>query len=301
MRGTGIIKRAAVAGMLCLGLICTAKGADEALSGPIDSLEDLESTARLLFKLADTNNDNLISQKEATDAGNLLVGGFFFRADANGDGKVTREEATAARESLFNQRPLLRFIFQRGKEQIKKETQGNQPQQKVMALLDGNHDGEFSAVELRQAVASGVQTLFMTADLNRDSQLEPSELNQAVIELGRTAAPTAFNTADKDNNGALSQAEFDRAIMVPAHVAFQILDANKDQQISAEELRNGGQILLREIRAMRVPKAPNALSTQISQPDNSAATSPAPAPAPVRTYGVAAPAPASTPNPTVPR
>ena len=43
----------------------------------------------MLFKLADTNNDNLISQKEAVDAGNLLAGGFFFRADANGDGTVT--------------------------------------------------------------------------------------------------------------------------------------------------------------------------------------------------------------------
>ena len=43
----------------------------------------------MLFKLADTNNDGQISQKEATDAGNLLVGGFFFRADANGDGTLT--------------------------------------------------------------------------------------------------------------------------------------------------------------------------------------------------------------------
>ena len=43
----------------------------------------------MLFKLADTNNDNRISQKEAVDAGNLLAGGFFFRADANGDGTVT--------------------------------------------------------------------------------------------------------------------------------------------------------------------------------------------------------------------
>jgi hypothetical protein len=97
--------------------------------------------------------------------------------------------------------------------------------------------------------------------------------------------------------------------MVPAHVAFQILDANKDGQISAEELRNGGQILIREIRAMRVPKARNALSNQISHPENSAATTPAPAPA--RTYGVAgsapatqvapAPARASTPPQTIPR
>ncbi len=68
------------------------------LPGPIDSLSDLRDTASLVFKLADTNNDNQISRKEATDAGNLLVGGFFFRADTNGDGVLTEQEAQQARE-----------------------------------------------------------------------------------------------------------------------------------------------------------------------------------------------------------
>ena len=159
MHGTRIITMAAGAGLLCLGLICTAKGADKPKPGPIDSLEDLESTGRLLFKLADTNNDNLISQKEAIDAGNLLVGGFFFRADTNGDGKVTADEARAARESLFNQRPLLRFIFQRGAggdqagQQHRAAPSRRQPNLKDM--LDSNHDGDVSAAELRQAVADG--------------------------------------------------------------------------------------------------------------------------------------------------
>src|SRR5580704_5208177 len=67
--------------------------------GPIKSMHDLQDTAKVLFKLVDTNNDGQISQKEATDAGNLLVGGFFFRADANGDGTLTHEEAQQAREN----------------------------------------------------------------------------------------------------------------------------------------------------------------------------------------------------------
>ena len=87
---------------------------------PIATVQDLQDVGKFLFKLADTNNDNRISQKEAIDAGNLLVGGFFFRADANGDGTVTPEEAQAAREALFNQRPLLRFLFQ-------KSESGHQP------------------------------------------------------------------------------------------------------------------------------------------------------------------------------
>src|SRR4029077_11916067 len=85
------------------------------IPGPIDSIQDLQDTAKMLFKLADTNNDDQISQKEATDAATLLVGGFFFRADANGDGLLTPEEAQAARDSLFNQQPLLKFIVERAK------------------------------------------------------------------------------------------------------------------------------------------------------------------------------------------
>ena len=63
--------------------------------GPIDSLQDLQDTGRMIFKLVDENNDGQISQKEAVDAGNLAVGGLFFRADANGDGVVTQDEAKA--------------------------------------------------------------------------------------------------------------------------------------------------------------------------------------------------------------
>ena len=85
------------------------------MPGPIDSISDLQDTAKMVFKLADTNNDGQISQKEAVDAGNLLVGGFFFRADTNGDGVLTEQEAQQARESLFAQQPLLRFVLERAK------------------------------------------------------------------------------------------------------------------------------------------------------------------------------------------
>ena len=60
-------------------------------------------------------------------------------------------------------------------------------------MLDGNHDGTYSAAELRQAVATGVQALFLTADINKDSQLDPSEINQAVVEVGRSAAQSRLH------------------------------------------------------------------------------------------------------------
>src|SRR5262245_18355846 len=117
MRGKEIVKIVVGAGLLGLLLTCGARAADEDLPGPIDSLSDLQDLGKMLFKMADTNNDSRISQKEAVDAGNLLAGGFFFRADANGDGTVTAAEAAAAREALYNQRPLLRFVVQRAQQQ----------------------------------------------------------------------------------------------------------------------------------------------------------------------------------------
>ena len=267
MRGKEICKIVVGAGLLSMLLACGARAQDKDSPGPIHSIGDLQDVGKFLFKLADTNNDNRISQKEAIDAGNLLAGAFFFRADTNGDGVVTPDESRAAREALFNQRPLLRFIFQRSKEAINEQAGAagavKQGKLNLMNVLDTNHDGNLSAPELRQAVQTTVQSLFLTADRNGDGQLDPAELNEAVADLGRTAVQTAFNAADTDKNGAVSKAEFDKAIMTPAHVLFKIFDANNDGQISPDEMRSGMQILVRELRSMEVPEAPNSLSHQV--------------------------------------
>ncbi|QEH33661.1 EF hand [Aquisphaera giovannonii] len=255
---------AAFSGMLFVG---SAGAADKDLPGPIDSVEDLQSVGKMLFKLADTNNDNLISQKEAVDAGNLLAGGFFFRADANGDGTVTKAEADAAREALFAQKPLLRFVFERGKAEVNNQAaQGVAPRPlNLQGIFDSNSDGNLSAPELRQAVQTSVQGLFTVADKNADGQLDPTEVNQGIVEAGRAGIQAAFNAADLDKNGAVSQQEFDRAIINPAHVMFRIMDANNDNQISADELRSGSQVLLREFKAMQVPEPANSIPNQVRQ------------------------------------
>jgi Ca2+-binding EF-hand superfamily protein len=283
MLGREITKVVVAAGLLGMLWSCGARADDKKdLPGPIDNLGDLQDTGKMIFKLIDTNNDNLISQKEAVDAGNLLAGGFFFRADANGDGTVTADEARAAREALFNQKPLLRFIFERTQEETQRQgnqAQINQTKQNVLSVLDSNHDGNYSASEVRQAVQTSVQSIFMMADKNGDGQLDPSEVNAAVGELGRAAVQTAFNSADTDKNGAVSQAEFDKAIMNPAHVLFRIFDANNDNQISPDEMRSGMQILSREIRSLRVPEPSNSIRNQIRQQNATASPSTVPAPA----------------------
>lgn len=247
--------------------------------GPIDNVGDLQDTAKMLFKAADTNNDGVISQKEAVDAGNLIVGGFFFRADANGDGKVTKEEGDQARENLFNQRPILRFVFQRAEQET--AAQGAKPEidqagRNIMAAVDANHDGALDATELRQAVNTGVQSLFLTADRNGDGNLDPAELNSAAVEVGRAGLQAAFQTADMDKNGAVSREEFEKAIVNPANVVFRVMDANNDGQLSREELQSGVQILVGELKNLKVDEPANSIPKQVkSAIENTPAATPA--------------------------
>jgi Ca2+-binding EF-hand superfamily protein len=279
-------------GTVALGLATLASSACYAddkksdLPGPIDSISDLQDTAKLVFKLADTNNDGQISQKEGVDAGNLLVGGFFFRADTNGDGVLTEQEAQQARESLFAQQPWLRFVLERAKPT--NLPQGNQAQniqpiasgasndparvaqslatdlmRTIENLLDTNRDQKIEASELRQAVQTGVSTLFLVADTNQDGQLSPYELNAAVGEVAKSAVQSVFQAAAADRNNALSMDEYDKALAEPAHAVFRVLDANADNQLSLEELQRAEQIIADQIERLRVPDPSNSISNQM--------------------------------------
>jgi len=269
-------KRLFMVGALAIGIAGLVPGRASAqhrpagdIPGPIDNVRDLQDSLKMVFKMADTNNDGQISQKEATDVGNLLVGGFFFRADQNGDGVLEPQEAQAAREQLFQQQPLLRYVLQKAKPpagEVAAAT-GNNPQAQNIAnnpgqaignLIDSNHNQKIEAAELRQAVGQGVTMLFQVADANQDGQLSPTELNRAVGEAARMATQIAFQTADQDRNGAISMEEFDKALTGPAHAAFRVLDANNDNQLSLDELQRAQQVLGDQIRRLQMPDAPNA-------------------------------------------
>jgi len=272
--------------------------ADGDIPGPIDSIQDLEDTGKMLFKVADTNNDGQISQKEATDAGNLLVGGFFFRADANGDGTVSQEEAKAARESLFRQQPLLRFVVQRGKAGVQKANNGQNPAASLASLLDTNNDKQMQATEVRQAVQTAVQGVFATADTNRDGQMSPTEINAAIAGVGKTVARAGFQAADTDNNGQLSKAEYDKAIIEPANVVFTMFDANNDGQISSQELQTAEQLISSQLRNLRVPEPANSAGNLIGSGRTPGEVAPVPNIRTPREAGATRPA---TPAPAEPR
>jgi len=308
IRGAMMFGLATLASATCYG-----DDKKEVLPGPINSISDVQDTAKLVFKLADTNNDDQISQKEAVDAGNLLVGGFFFRADTNGDGVLTEQEAQQARESLFAQQPLLKFVLERARPT--NAAQGNQaqnvqpiasgtandpahvarslavdPMRTVENLLDTNHDQKIEATELRQAVQTGVSTLFLMADTNQDGQLSPYELNDAVGDIAKSAVQTVFQAADTDRNNQLSMDEYDKALTEPAHAVFRVFDANADNQLSLDELQRAEQIIADQITRLRVPEASNSMTKQL-QGGRRAAYKPVQNSQPVQ--GSPAPAPAA--------
>jgi len=233
---------------------------DGNLPGPIDSLSDAQDTGRMLFAMADTNHDGQISSKEATDAANLIVGGFFFRADQNGDGALSQEEAKSAREALFAQQPMLRYVVQTGQFQAKQA--GNNaaanPVASIGNLLDSNNDKQLQATEVRGAVETAIQGLFAAADTNRDGQMTPTEINAAIIGAVRTASQAAFQQADADNNGSLSSDEFTKAITQPASFVFSVLDGNNDGQITQQEAQQAQRIIGRQIQGLMVPEPANS-------------------------------------------
>jgi len=276
-------------GALLIGLSVLPALADEQvqrkpgdLPGPIDSVEDLQDTGRMVFKMADENNDGQISQKEALDAGNVLVGGFFFRADKNGDGVLSSEEAKESREAFLNSKPWVRYALGTAKSQLQKDgaTKNQNPNMlaNLAATFDTNNDKQLQASELRQAVQTAVQGGFAAADTNRDGQLSNAEVNAAIAGARRQIAQAAFQQADSDNDGQISQAEFIKAIEEPARVAFAVMDLNHDGKISQQEAQTARQLIASKLRQGYIPEAGNSPRNRINSAISNA-TQPNPQPA----------------------
>jgi len=232
---------------------------------PMEAIRDIQNTGRMLFMMADVNHDGQVSQQEAVDANNLLVGGFFFRADADGNGVVSAEEARSMSDRYLNQNPWLKYVVGTLRAQARqKDGQNNTNQgngngfQAIASLIDTNSDKQIQATELRQLVQTATQGMFAAADTNRDGQMSPSEVNAAVAGAVRAMGQAAFQQADDDHNGQLSRAEYDKAIIEPASAVFQIIDLNHDGQISQQEAQQIQGAVASQVRMFRLPEPANS-------------------------------------------
>jgi len=230
------------------------------LPSPMDAIRLIQNVGRTMFLAADVNHDGLLSQKEAIDANNTLVGGFFFQADRDGNGAVTQEEARAVQDAYLSQNPWARYIVETIRAQQKNPQNSNQPDliQSFSALLDSNNDKQIQATEVRELVQTTTQSIFAAADTNRDGQMSPSEINAAIAGGARSLAQFAFQQADTDNNGSLSRAEYDKSIVEPANVVFQILDLDHNGQISQQEAQQNERVLISQLRMLQLPEPANS-------------------------------------------
>ena len=240
-------------------------------------MPEVQILGKLAFKMFDENGDNKISQQEATDAGNLFVGGFFFSADTNGDGALSEEEMKKARDAFLKARPWVKYAVEAAEAiQTRQGDASATPENQakaMFAMLDTNRDRQLQATELRQGVQIGIQALYVMIDTDRDGQLTMAETDAGVEVLGRTVGELVFQHADTDKNGQISKAEFEKAIIEPARVGFAIADLNHDGQISPQELQTVRAAVMSQLQ---LPSP--APASQVTR--SSAYTAPATAPAP---------------------
>jgi len=229
---------------------------------PMEAIRNIQNTGKMIFMMADVNHDGQVSLQEATDANNLMVGGFFFRADADGNGVVSQEEAKATRDRYLNQNPWSKYIFESLRAQAQQKNKGSNnptnPLQGFAVLLDSNNDKQVQASELRQLVQTVTQSVFAASDTNRDGQMSPSEVNAAVAGGVRAMAQASFQQADTDNNNQLSREEYDKAIIEPANAVFAILDLNHDGQISQQEAQQTQRAVISQVRMLQIPEPANS-------------------------------------------
>jgi hypothetical protein len=104
--------------------------------------------------------------------------------------------------------------------------------------VDANGDGIITREEAQ--VYPRLATHFDAADTNRDGRLEGTEVEagrDTAKREARAAIRERWNAADKDGDGAISQAEANES-MPRLGKRFDDFDANGDGKISREEIHH---------------------------------------------------------------
>lgn len=191
---------------------------------------EVEETASRLVEMADINGDGRVSKEEAQSMTSFVVGGFFFRADADGNGVVTPQEGRQARVELMNQHPEIASLLR-----TVRTTTGQSPFATLANLVDVEYGQPLTITEARDAARGAVNDLFSVVDTNKDGMITAAEARSAAWDGARAVGRAAFQAADTDRNGTLSEEELQAAMRTAATAAFKLSDANNDGKLTEEE------------------------------------------------------------------
>lgn len=158
------------------------------------------------FQEWDTNDDGVLSQREASDyepiANNFSV------IDSNGDGNVNADEYSAATTFLSKQPGFQAY--------------------------DLNDDGFITEAEAESAPRGGLEGVFDRVDADGDENISPAEFRAGSVNL---LAGVDFNSIDTDGDSAISGQEAQGKAPL-LWQEFDRVDLNDDDQISKVEYRN---------------------------------------------------------------
>jgi hypothetical protein len=112
------------------------------------------------------------------------------------------------------------------------QAQGSMDASALLSTADLNNDGVVTHDEFL-ATRSGI---FRTIDANASGGLDPAEFTTALDERVKRFANRAFARVDANDDGVVSQDEWDSA---PTR-AFDRLDSNNDKILSSEEISKAG-------------------------------------------------------------
>ena len=196
----------------------------------------VETWGTRLIEHADSDRDGQVSKKEAQSFVNFLMGGFFFRADENSDGKVTPQEGRQARQEFAEKHPTIARLLRTAKS-VKNET-GKRPFVRLAEILDVDYPRVVSAKEVRDAAREALDDLYRAVDADEDQRLTVSEARNASVAGAAVLGHEMFAAADADSSGAVEFDELERAIDSGMKTAFNTADRNQDGKLTETEARD---------------------------------------------------------------
>jgi Ca2+-binding EF-hand superfamily protein len=170
---------------------------------------------------ADTDGDGQVSVDELNTLMPNISNEEFRRVDTNRDNFLSRTELTASSAANLT-------VVQGSAESFNR--------------VDTNNDGSVTFSELAATAPQFRQDQFTELDINRDGILGIDEWSSAVPGAAPNSALTdgRLARADRNNNGRFSFRELSRVASGVTRAEFNAADANRDGDLTAEELQAAG-------------------------------------------------------------